>query len=171
MALAEWIYIRPSDVGTLTLIANKCSIVRNALDEWICILPSDAGTLTLSTNKCSVVQNALGRMNIHTPWPRPGPLLLPRSELHRRRPTVLPRHRAHVALRRFVWRCTCEEQGSRLPEQPQSLHRLGSSRWAKRLSTGPFPGLWYGSGGGGVDIEERWKPQPFLFQVCNELSE
>jgi hypothetical protein len=60
--------------------------------------------------------------------PRPLPRLLPRSELHRCRPPVLPRRRTHDTLRRFVWRCTCEEQGSRLPEQPQSLHRLGSNR-------------------------------------------
>jgi hypothetical protein len=105
-------------------------------------------------------------MNMHPPWrPDPCPLLLPRSELHRCRPPVFPRRRTHVALRRFVWRCTCEEQGLRLPEQPQSLHRLGSSRWAKCLSTGPLSGLWYGSGGGGADVEGMWKPRSSLFQV------
>jgi hypothetical protein len=58
-----------------------------------------------------------------------------------------------------------------LPEQPHSLHWLGSSWWAKWLSTSPLLGLWYGSGGGGVDAEGRWKPQSSLFQVCKELGE
>jgi hypothetical protein len=88
------------------------------------------------------------------------------------RPTpVLPRRRTHVALHRFVWRCTCEEEGPRWPEQPQSLHHLGSSRWAKRLSTGPLPRLWYGSGGGGAYAKGRWKARSSLFQVCKEFSE
>jgi hypothetical protein len=136
------------------------------------IRPDDGGTLTIVANKCSIVRNAPRRMNMH-PTQRldPCPLLLPWSKLHRRRAPVLPRRRTHVALRRFVWRCTCEEQGPMLPEQPQSLHQLGSSWWAKRLSTGPLPGLWYGSGGGGAHAEGRWKPQSSLFQVCKELSE
>jgi hypothetical protein len=131
----------------------------------------DCGTLTIVANKCSIVRNAPCRMNMHPPrCPDPCPLLLPRSELHHRRPHVLPRRRTHVALRWCVWRCTCEEQGPRLPEQPQSLHRLGSSRWAKWLSTGPLPGLWYGSGGGGADAEGRWKSRSSLFHVCMELG-
>jgi hypothetical protein len=109
---------------------------------------------------------------MHPPrHPDPCLLFLPRSELCRRCPPVLPHRRTHVALRRFVWRCTCEEQGPRLLEQSQSLHRLGSSRWAKRLSPGPLPGLWYGTGGGGADAEGRWKPRSSLFQVCKELGE
>jgi hypothetical protein len=132
----------------------------------------DPGRLTIIANKCSIVRNAPCRMNMHPPrHPDPCPLLLPRSELHRRRPPVLPQRRTHVALRRFVPRCTCEEQGPRLPEQTQSLHRFGSNRWAKRLSTGPLPGLWYGSGGGGEDAEGWWKPQSSLFEVCKELGE
>jgi hypothetical protein len=167
------------------------------LAEWICIHPGDAGRLTLVPNKCSIVRNSPGRMNMHPPrrrwytnphhqqvlhcwkcpWPNvyastlTRPLLLYRFELHHHHPLVLPCRRAQVALRRFVCRCTCEEQGSRLPEQPQSLHRLGSSRWAKRFSTGPLPGLWYGSGGGGADAEGRWKLRSSLFQVCKELDE
>jgi hypothetical protein len=130
--------IDKGDAGRLTIIVNKCSIVRMPLAG---IRPGDGGTLTIIANKCSIVRNAPCRMNMHPPQ-RPDPCpLLPRSELHHRRPPVLPRRHAHVALCRFVWRCTCEEQGSRLPEQPQSLHRLGSSQWAKRLSTGPLPGL------------------------------
>jgi hypothetical protein len=108
-------------VGRLTIVANKCSIVRM---PQAAIRPGNGGTLTIITNKCSIVRNAPCRMNMHPPRrPDPCPLLLPRSELHRRRPPILPRRRAHVALRRFVWRCTCKEQGSRLSEQPQSLHR------------------------------------------------
>jgi hypothetical protein len=88
------------------------------------VCPDDSGTLTIVANKCSIVGNAPCRMNMHPPRrPDPCPLLLPRSELHHRRPPVLPRRRTHVALRRFVWRCTCEEQGPRLSEQPESLHR------------------------------------------------
>jgi hypothetical protein len=97
------------------------------LAEGICIRPSDGGTLTIITNKCSIVRNAPSRMNMHPPrqrWytnhrrqqmlpcqkctlpneyasapaPRPLPLLLPRSELHRRRPPVLPYSCAHVTL-------------------------------------------------------------------------
>jgi hypothetical protein len=93
------------DAGRLTIIANKCSIMPLAG-----IRPGDGGTLTIIANKCSIVRNAPCRMNMHPPRrPEPCPLLLPRSELHRRRPPVLPRRRAHVALCRFVWRCTCEE--------------------------------------------------------------
>jgi hypothetical protein len=103
------------------------------------IHPDDSGILTIVANKCSIVRNASCRMNMQPPWhPDPCPFLLPRSELHLHRPPVLPRRRANVALRRFIWRCTCEEQGSRLPEQPQSLNWLGSSRSSKWLSTGPF---------------------------------
>jgi hypothetical protein len=77
------------------------------------ILPSDGGTLTIVANKCSIVRNDPCRMNMHPPRrPNPCPLPLPRSELHHHRPPVLPRRRAYVALRRFVWRCTCETQGS-----------------------------------------------------------
>jgi hypothetical protein len=98
----------------------------------------DRGRLTIVANKCSIVRNAPCLMNMHPPRrPDPCHLLLPQSKLHHHRPPVLPRRRTHVALRRFVWRCTCEEQGPRLPEQLKSLHRLESSRWAKRLSTGP----------------------------------
>jgi hypothetical protein len=155
------------DAGRLTIVTNKCSII-----PLTGIHPGDGGTLTVIANKCSIVRNAPCRINIHPPErPDPWPLLLPRSELNRRRPPVLPCRRAHIPLRRFVWRCTCDEQRSRLPEQPQSLHRLGSSRWAKQLSTGPLPGLWYGSGGGGANTEERWKPLSSLFQVCKEVSE
>jgi hypothetical protein len=168
------------------------------LVEWICICPGDAGRLTLVANKCSIIRNAPGRMNMHPPrwrWytnPRrqqvlhcpkcpwmneyasattPSPFFFPDlSELHHCCPPVLPRRHAHVAGRRFFWRYTCEEEGSRLLEQPQSLHLLESSRWAKRLSTSPLPRLWYGSGGGGADVEGRWKPQSSLFLVCKELS-
>jgi hypothetical protein len=112
------------DAGRLTIGANKCSIMPLAG-----IRPGYGGTLTIIANKCSIVRNAPCRMNMHPPRrPDPCPLLLPRSELHRHHPPVLPRHHTHVALHRFVWRCTCEEQGPRLSEQPQSLHRLGSSR-------------------------------------------
>jgi hypothetical protein len=80
----------------------------------------DPGKLTIVANKCSIVRNAPCRMNMHPPRrPDPCPLPLPRSELHRRHPPIFPRRRTHVALHRFVWRCTCEEQGPRLPEQPQ----------------------------------------------------
>jgi hypothetical protein len=61
--------------------------------------------------------------------------------------------------------------GFKVARAAKSLHRLGSSRWAKRLSTGPLPGLWYGSGGGGVNAEGRWKPRSSLFQVSKELGE
>jgi hypothetical protein len=40
------------------------------LAEWICIRPGDAGTLTLIANKCSIVRNAPRRMNIHMHRPR-----------------------------------------------------------------------------------------------------
>jgi hypothetical protein len=117
----------PTDKGDpsrLTIVANKCSIVPLAG-----IRPDDGGTLTIVANKCSIVRNGPCRMNMHPPRrPDPCPLFLPRYELHRRRSPVLRRCRTHVALLRFVCRCTCEEQGPRLPEQPQSLHRLGSSR-------------------------------------------
>jgi hypothetical protein len=162
----------PTDKGNtsrLTIVANKCSIVRMPL-AGIC--PSDGGTLTVIAHKCSIIRNAPCRMNMHPPRRLdPCPLLLPLSELHRCRLPVLPHLRAHVALRWFIWMCTCEEQDSRLPEQTQSLHRLGSSWWAKRLSTGPLPGLWYGSGGGRANAEGRWKPRSSLFQVCKELGE
>jgi hypothetical protein len=116
--------IEKGDAGRLTIIANKFSIMPMAG-----IRPGDGGTLTIVAKKCSIVRNAPCRMNMHLPRsPDPYPLLLPRSEFHHRRPPVLPRRRAHVTLRRFVWRCTCEEQGPRLPEQPQSLHQLGSNR-------------------------------------------
>jgi hypothetical protein len=155
------------DPGRLTIVANKCSIMPLAG-----IRPGDGGTLTIVANKCSIVRNAPCRMNMHPPRRHdPYPLLLPRSELHCYRSPILPCRHTHVALRRFVWRCTCEEQGPRLPERPQSLHRLGSSWWAKRLSTGSLPGLWYGSGGGGADAEGRWKSRSSLFQVCKELGE
>jgi hypothetical protein len=157
------------NAGRLTIIANKCSIVWMSL---VGIHPGDSGTLTIIANKCSIIRNVPCRMNMHPPQcPDPCPLHLPQSELHHHRPPILPRCRAHVALRWFVWRCMCEEQGSRLPEQPQSLHQLGSSRWAKWLSTSPLLVLWYGSSGGGPDAEGRWKPQSSLFQVCKELSE
>jgi hypothetical protein len=108
----------------LTIVANKCSIMPLAG-----IRPGDGGTLTIVANKISVVRNAPCRMNMHLPRrPDPCPLLLPRSELHRCHLPVLPCHRTHVALRRFVLRCTFEEQGPRLPEQSQSLYQLGSSR-------------------------------------------
>jgi hypothetical protein len=45
----------------------------------------DGGTLTIVANKCSIVRNAPCRMNMHPPRhpdPDPCPLLLPRSELH-----------------------------------------------------------------------------------------
>jgi hypothetical protein len=112
------------DPGRLTIVANKCSIMPLAG-----IRPCDGGTVTIVANKCSIDRNSPCRMNMHPPRrPDPWPLLLPRSELHRHRPPVLPRRRTHVALCRFVWRCKCEEQGPRLLEQPQSLHRIGSSR-------------------------------------------
>jgi hypothetical protein len=69
------------DPGRLTIIANKCSIVRNAPFEWICI-----------------------RSGAPTPAPSSSPIWAPPP------PPVLPRHRTHVTLRRFVWRCTCEER-------------------------------------------------------------
>jgi hypothetical protein len=73
------------------------------------IRPGDGGTLTIVANKCSIVRNAPCRLNMHPPRrPDPCPLLLPRSELQRRHPPVLPHRRTHVALRRFIWRCTCE---------------------------------------------------------------
>jgi hypothetical protein len=51
------------------------------------IHPCDGGTLTIVTNKCSIVRNAPCRMNMHPPrCLDPCPLLLPRSELHRRHP-------------------------------------------------------------------------------------
>jgi hypothetical protein len=113
----------------------------------------DPGRLTIIANKCSIIRNAPCRMNMHPPLPLPpssSSIWAPPP------PHARPsRHRTHVALRWFVWRCTCEEQGPRFPKQPQSLHQLGSSRWAKWLSNGPLPGLWYGSGGGGADAEGR----------------
>jgi hypothetical protein len=78
----------------------------------------DPSRLTIVANKCSIVRNAPCRMNMHPPRRLDScPLLLPRSELHRRCPPVLPHRRTHVALRLFVWRCTCEDQGPRLSEQ------------------------------------------------------
>jgi hypothetical protein len=55
----------------------------------------DRGRLTIVVNKCSIVRNAPCRMNMHPSGrPDPCPLLLPRSELHRCRPPVLPRRRS-----------------------------------------------------------------------------
>jgi hypothetical protein len=45
--------IRPGDSGTLTIVANKCSIMPLAG-----IRPGDSGTLTIVANKCSIVRNA-----------------------------------------------------------------------------------------------------------------
>jgi hypothetical protein len=187
------------DADILTLVANKCSIVQNAPGQWICILrqrwytkPRRQQVLhcpkcpwpieyafapaTLVHQPSSPTSALLSEMPLSEwisirPSPGLGPLLLPRSELHRCRSPIPPRRHTHVALRWFSWRCTCNEHGSRLPEQPQSLHQLGSSQWAKRISTGPLPGLWYGSGGGGANAEGRWKPQSSLFQVCKKLGE
>jgi hypothetical protein len=81
------------DAGRLTISTNKCSIVRMPLAGT---RPDDGGTLTIVANKCSIVRNAPCRMNMHLPRrPDPCPLLLPRSELHRCRPPVLPRCSAH----------------------------------------------------------------------------
>jgi hypothetical protein len=63
------------------------------------IHPGDGITLTIVVNKCSIIKNAPCRMNMHLPWhPDPCPLL-PRSELHRHRPPVLPAiaHMSHYA--------------------------------------------------------------------------
>jgi hypothetical protein len=37
------------------------------LAELICIHPGDGGTLTIIANKCSIVRNAPCRMNMHPP--------------------------------------------------------------------------------------------------------
>jgi hypothetical protein len=37
------------------------------LVEWICIRPGDAATLTIVANKCSIVRNAPCSMNMHPP--------------------------------------------------------------------------------------------------------
>jgi hypothetical protein len=37
------------------------------LAEWICIWPGDTGALTIVANKCSIVRNAPCRMNMHPP--------------------------------------------------------------------------------------------------------
>jgi hypothetical protein len=82
------------DPGRLTTVANKCYIM--PLDG---IRPVDGGTQNIVANKCSIVRNAPCRMYMH-PRRRPDPwtLLLPRSDLHHRRQPVLPCCRTHVTL-------------------------------------------------------------------------
>jgi hypothetical protein len=107
----------------------------------------DPGRLTIIANKCSIVRNAPCRMNMHPlRRPDPCPFFFPDlSSTATARPSP-PSHTCHTTPIRLEVHVRGE--GPRLPEQPQSLHRVGSS-------TGPLPGLWYGSGGRGADAEGR----------------
>jgi hypothetical protein len=106
---------------------------------------------------------------MHPPWPRP-----PSSSMIWAPPPPL----AHPSPPSRTCRTTpirlevhMRVAGFKVAGAAKSQHRLGSSQWAKWLSTGPLPRLWYGSGGGGADAEGRWKPWPSLFQVRKKLSE
>jgi hypothetical protein len=107
-------YLREASFNSEKIVSGPRVSVRSLYKKKITVAcptdKGDPGRLTIIANKCYIVRNAPCRMNMHPPRrPDPCPLLLPRSELHRRCPPVLPRRRTHVALRRFVWRCTCEE--------------------------------------------------------------
>jgi hypothetical protein len=55
------------DAGRLPSSPTSTPLCEMLLAEWICIRPDDTGTLTLVANKCSIVRNAPGRMNMHPP--------------------------------------------------------------------------------------------------------
>jgi hypothetical protein len=157
------------DAGRLTIVTNKCFIVRMPLAG---IRPDDGGTLTIVANKCSIVRNAPCRMNMHPPRrPDPCPLLLPdlssTAAAHPSFPAVA--HMSHYADSSRGARVRSRVQGCRSSHNHSiSLDPVSE---LSGFSTGPLSGLWYGSAGGGADAEGRWKPWSSLFQVCKELGE